>query len=600
MSVAYRAVNWTGHKRRYDRTIVLGLLLFLAAYAVPTLALQPYATAETVAIRAFGLAAFFTLHVILAIGPLCRIDPRLLPLLYNRRHLGVSMGLLAAAHGGLAIFQFHALGDVNPLVSVITADGSWLDPARIPFQPLGLAALVILLLMAATSHDFWLANLSPRVWKSLHMMVYLAWLLLLGHVGFGALQAERDPLLALVVVAGAWVIVGLHVAAAVVERRRDRLRASRKGWVDVAAPDDIPESRGVTAVVGVDKVAVYRHQGRLYAVSNVCPHQNGPLGEGRIVDGCITCPWHGYQFDPATGKSPPPFEDQVATYDLRLESGRVLVACEQRRTGQPAPGIPADAGATPLAADEFFVGYLENIPPATRAATRRAAFAATGIGVAIAVTAAVLQSPFAPASFEFGTVRSFTGTISKLPYPTLLVKRPGMSGRGPAVAAYTLVAAGKHGAEPMVAGLTGQAVTVSGSLIHRGTDVMIELAEAPRVDPAGEFIAPLSEEDLGMVTLEGEIVDSKCWLGVMNPASWTVHRACAVRCISGGVPPALMIRRRGEPSVMMLLADDKGEPISHEILDLVGSPVSVTGRLVARGGLLVLRASPDNFTAIDR
>jgi nitrite reductase/ring-hydroxylating ferredoxin subunit len=60
-------------------------------------------------------------------------------------------------------------------------------------------------------------------------------------------------------------------------------------------------------------------------VSNVCQHQNGPLGEGKIIDGCITCPWHGYQYLPGTGASPPPFTEKVATFRTQVADGQVFV-----------------------------------------------------------------------------------------------------------------------------------------------------------------------------------------------------------------------------------------------------------------------------------
>ena len=63
----------------------------------------------------------------------------------------------------------------------------------------------------------------------------------------------------------------------------------------------------------------------LTAISNVCQHQNGPLREGKILDGCITCPWHGYQYVPATGASPPPFVEKVPTFNVRVKNGRVFV-----------------------------------------------------------------------------------------------------------------------------------------------------------------------------------------------------------------------------------------------------------------------------------
>jgi nitrite reductase/ring-hydroxylating ferredoxin subunit len=61
------------------------------------------------------------------------------------------------------------------------------------------------------------------------------------------------------------------------------------------------------------------------AISNVCQHQNGPLGEGRIIDGCVTCPWHGYQYLPDSGASPPPFTEKVPTFRTRVVDGKVLL-----------------------------------------------------------------------------------------------------------------------------------------------------------------------------------------------------------------------------------------------------------------------------------
>ena len=94
-----------------------------------------------------------------------------------------------------SIVQFHALGTLNPLVSVLVSNARYATISQLPFQPFGLAALVILFLMAATSHDFWLHNLTAPVWKTLHMGVYLAYALIVLHVIFGVLQGETSPLL---------------------------------------------------------------------------------------------------------------------------------------------------------------------------------------------------------------------------------------------------------------------------------------------------------------------------------------------------------------------------------------------------------------------
>ena len=327
MSVQYSAVSWNRQKRIYDSIIagcIAGYLLIFTAFGS---AINPDATIETLMIRGLGSGAFLMLHIVLSIGPLCRLQPRLLPLLYNRRHLGVATFLMGLAHGSFAIFQFHALGNVNPFVSVLTSNTRYDSLANFPFQQLGLAALIILFVMAATSHDFWLKNLSAPVWKGLHMFVYAAYGLLIAHVTLGALQSETSPALASLPGIGMATVIGLHLAAAHREHLIDskKIETAKDGFVEVCRLDEIPEKRAKIVSIGGERVAVFRYDNRISAISNVCRHQNGPLGEGMIIDGCVTCPWHGFQYLPATGASPPPFTEKVPTYMARIGNGVVYL-----------------------------------------------------------------------------------------------------------------------------------------------------------------------------------------------------------------------------------------------------------------------------------
>ncbi|MEP6571329.1 MAG: Rieske 2Fe-2S domain-containing protein [Gemmatimonadota bacterium] len=326
MSSHYQAVNWNRFKQTYDLILISAVLLCLGSFGLATFALYPDATAETVLIRGLGLTALLLLHIVLCIGPLCRLDRRFLPLLYNRRHLGVAMFLLALGHGTFAVIQFHAGGDLNPLVSLLVSDGQIGRLSAFPFEWLGLAAVVILFFMAATSHDFWLAYLTPPVWKALHMLVYVAYGLLIAHVALGILQAERSPAFEAALGLGVMIVLGLHLAAAFRERHAEaESPKAPSGWSDVCAVDEIKEGRARIATVAGERIAVFRHEGKISCVSNVCRHQNGPLGEGRIVDGCITCPWHGYQYRPDNGQSPPPFTEKIPTFNARVVQGRVFV-----------------------------------------------------------------------------------------------------------------------------------------------------------------------------------------------------------------------------------------------------------------------------------
>lgn len=327
MGVEYKAVQWNRQKRIYDTVLIACVAAFLFIFGAVTKWQYPRVTDEILLIRGFGAGAFLLLHIILCIGPLCRLNPAFLPLLYNRRHAGVTCFLLALLHAILVVVTYHSGGDTHPVLSIFRGSPLTHSIAGVPFQPFGFFALLILFLMAATSHDFWLANLSAPVWKSFHMLVYVAYGLLVLHVTFGVLQGERSPVYASAVALGLASVMGLHVWAGQKERALDTKapQPDTGGYVDACAVAEIPENRARIACIAGERVAIYKYDGKISAVSNVCQHQNGPLGEGRIVNGCITCPWHGYQYKPDTGASPPPFAEKVPTFKVRLVNGRVLV-----------------------------------------------------------------------------------------------------------------------------------------------------------------------------------------------------------------------------------------------------------------------------------
>lgn len=251
MSAGYTWVQWNRHKRVYDAILVGAIAAYLGVFlGVGSLAWTGVHAIgpEVLLIRALGSCAIVLLHVVLCIGPLARLDRRFLPLLYNRRHLGVTTFVLALGHGVVATGYYHGFGVDNPLVSLLSS-GTWLGwgggaagVRGFPFELLGVVALLVLFLMAATSHDFWLKNLSPRVWKGLHMLVYGAYALLIGHVALGALQADRGVAGPALVGAGLALVTVLHVAAAVREVRRDDASAPA---AEPSAMDAAPWLRAV-------------------------------------------------------------------------------------------------------------------------------------------------------------------------------------------------------------------------------------------------------------------------------------------------------------------------------------------------------------------
>ncbi len=220
--------------------------------------------------------------------------------------------------------------------------------------------------------------------------------------------------------------------------------------------------------------------------------------------------------------------------------------------------------------NEFYVGYLP-VPPGLKRFARRVA-AALGIVAGGVGTLLVLgQNPFTPGAFDYRDYRDFQGVLLTRPYPALVV---------PGGTPWLLAGPGKRGFIPPAA-LDGRIVRLRGERIQNGPDRMLEVLGGAMSD-AGPGSLP-GEVDLGRVELTGEIVDSKCYFGVMNPGRGKVHRDCAARCLSGGIPPALVVRDASGIAATVLIANFR-----RELLDHVAEPVTLHGRLARSAGRLIL------------
>jgi len=238
---------------------------------------------------------------------------------------------------------------------------------------------------------------------------------------------------------------------------------------------------------------------------------------------------------------------------------------------------------------DFYVGYLPHAPGPLATFIRRVVVV---LGLLLVTTALVLvfgQMPFDNSAFEYGKLRTFEGIVEAQPYPTLLVERPEAVGREEKYSRFLMVAPGKHAADDLVTGFDGKQVRLQGQLIYREGGTMIEVVPGS----IGSVNAALATQepirDLGRVTVNGEIVDSKCYLGVMNPGRGKVHRDCAARCLSGGIPP-IFVSSNGEDQYLLVAPD--GAAIGRDALrEFVAEPITVRGELLQKGG--------SNFLGID-
>ena len=457
--------------------------------------------------------------------------------------------------------------------------------AGFSFEIFGVIAFAILAVLAVTSHDFWLKFLTPAVWKSMHMSIYIAYAAIVAHIAFGALMTGRYPVLAIVTAFCISAVAGLHLAA--VFSSADALAGPATDWIDAGDTASIPEGRGrVVALPNGSRAAIFRHGGRLYALSNACAHQAGPLGEGCVVDGMLTCPWHGYQYRLADGCSPPPYPEKIATYNLELRGRRVFLSGQANAPGTPGISVAIESPATPVPAGDFFVGYLKTPAPLAAFAAR---VVIAGFASAFVLALALGYELQDRGGGRFAGDTKATGVLANMPYPVL---RTPPSQAYPRGHTFLVAGGGKNGAAALVEKMRGTVVDVRGFALERGTLDMIVVDGEDQVLPVAATIPPqlAPPQSLGRYRLAGEICDGKCYPGGMRPGTGLAHKGCANLCIIGGQPAVFALQAPVEGQSFLLLANSDGALPPPVIYDLVALPVELEGEVLRVGDLLILHA----------
>ena len=217
VSGGYAGISWDGFKKLYDLILAMGIVGYVLTFLVVSTLFfegQERISPGVVMIRATGSCALILLHLVLMIGPLARFFPRALgAAVHNRRHLFVATFLVASVHAGLVLDVYHGDGAVAPLVSLLLSNPNYTDPARFPFELFGVGAYLILLVLAATSHDFWEELFGEGLWTLMHMGIHFAYALALAYVLFGYVLASGSFVGLYVLGGAAAVVVSLHLWA---------------------------------------------------------------------------------------------------------------------------------------------------------------------------------------------------------------------------------------------------------------------------------------------------------------------------------------------------------------------------------------------------
>ena len=234
--------------------------------------------------------------------------------------------------------------------------------------------------------------------------------------------------------------------------------------------------------------------------------------------------------------------------------------------------------------EDFYIGYEPEMPASLVPRIRVVAAGLLLLAVVTALGLVVAQNRFSDGVFEYGQERSVEGRVVEQPYPLLL----GADG-----SRYFLVGPGKRGAAAIADGFDGRMVRVRGSLIERAGDKMLQVSSGGIQASRGLATVPSPPlERREPVSVHGEIVDSKCHLGVMKPGEGPLHRDCAVRCLLGGAPPLLVVIAGSGRVRRIPLVSLDGGPLGVDLEAWVARPVRVRGILYARGGEQYLGVDP--------
>lgn len=256
-----------------------------------------------------------------------------------------------------------------------------------------------------------------------------------------------------------------------------------------------------------------------------------------------------------------------------------------------------------MSKSEFYIGWMTNAPGTFAKHAKRVLLILFPVALIVAYLLATSQKKFSSANFEYGKLTELTGIYFNKPVPLLK-----MYDKNREPITIPLVGYGKHGAETAImeienerkTSLNGREVTLKGTLLYGDgkTILQIDKNDKPVINIGSGAAFSVIERDLGTQTIRGEIVDPKCYFGVMKPGEGKVHRDCAIRCILGGIPPVLHVQnKKGESNYYLIVGPD-GEKMNEAVQDVVGEPVSIEAKVMQQDDWIILYTDKESIKRI--
>ncbi len=252
---------------------------------------------------------------------------------------------------------------------------------------------------------------------------------------------------------------------------------------------------------------------------------------------------------------------------------------------------------------EFYIGWMAKAPKSFAKHVKIVLLILFPVALIVGYLLSTHQKKFSTANFEFGKLTEVKGVYYNDPVPMLKVfDKDSLSITLP------MVGYGKQGAETAIMELekekgillNGKEVTLKGTLIYGDGKILLQIDrnDNPIVNIGAASTVQLQQKDLGTQTIRGEIIDPKCYFGVMKPGEGKVHRDCAIRCILGGIPPVLHVQNEKGESNYYLIVGANGEKMNEAVQDVVAEPVSIEAKVIQQDDWIILYTAKDKINRI--
>jgi hypothetical protein len=259
--------------------------------------------------------------------------------------------------------------------------------------------------------------------------------------------------------------------------------------------------------------------------------------------------------------------------------------------------------------NEFYIGWMPSAPSSFSKHTRKVIIILAGAIITITVLLSLEQKKFSTASFEFGSLTEVTGIYQRFPVPSIRVMTERDAFGNSSFITIPLVGYGKFGAEGTIdflekqyqIQLNNRKVTFRGALLYSDgkTLLQIDQHDDPLVEHSepGPGVIEHDSTDLGNVELTGEILDPKCYFGVMKPGHGKPHKDCAIRCIAGGMSPVFYVRNEKGEANYYLILDSEGRKMNDQLKDHIAEPLSLRARAVKYDDWVILYTNSETIKA---